>query len=113
MEQLGVPPAILPAATPPVEPIPPGAGGYAQSPSAAERREKARKQASQSAFAIRPAGASSQEAHSGEQWFYAAVGIATLLAILLSARALPAGPRPRPVLLIDRRAEAARRRRRR
>jgi murein DD-endopeptidase MepM/ murein hydrolase activator NlpD len=113
MEQLGIPPAILPAATPPVEPIPPGAGGYAQSPSAAERREKARKQASQSAFAIRPAGASSQESRSGEYWFYAAVGIATLLALLLSARALPAGPRPRPVLLIDRRAEAARRRRRR
>ncbi len=113
MEQLGVPPAILPAATPPVEPIPPGAGGYAQSPSAAERREKARKQASQSAFAIRPAGASSQESRSGEEWFYAAVGITTLLALLLSARALPAGPRPRPVLLIDRRAEAARRRRRR
>ena len=112
-EQLGVPPAILPAATPPVEPIPPGAGGYAQSPSAAERREKARKQASQSAFAIRPAGASSQESHSGEEWFYAAVGIATLLALLLSARALPAGPRPRPALLIDRRTDAARRRRRR
>jgi photosystem II stability/assembly factor-like uncharacterized protein len=112
-EQLGVTPAIFPAATPPVEPIPPGASGYAQSPSAAERREKARKQASQSAFAIRPAGASSQESRSGEQWFYAALGITTLLALMLSARALPAGPRPRPVLLIDRRAKAARGRRRR
>jgi hypothetical protein len=113
MEQLGVPAAILPAATPPVEPIPPGAGGYAQSPSAAERREKARKQASQSAFAIRPAGVSSRESRSGEEWFYAALGITTLLALLLSARALPTDPRPRPVLLSDRRAQAGRRRRRR
>jgi len=113
MEQLGVPATILPAATPPVEPIPPGAGGYAQSPSAAERREKARKQASQSAFAIRPAGVSSQESRSGEEWFYAALGITTLLALLLSARALPTDPRPRPVLLIDRRAQAGRRRSRR
>ncbi len=110
MEQLGVPAAILPAATPPVEPIPPGASGYAQSPSAAERREKVRKQANQSAFAIRPAG---EESHSGEQWFYAALGITTLLALLLSARALPAGPRPRPALLIDCRAQAGRRRGRR
>jgi photosystem II stability/assembly factor-like uncharacterized protein len=113
MEQLGVPAAILPAATPPVEPIPPGAGGYAQSPSAAERREKARKQASQSAFAIRPAGVSNRESRSGAQWFYAALGITTLLALLLSARALPTDPRPRPVLLSDRRAQAGRRRSRR
>jgi photosystem II stability/assembly factor-like uncharacterized protein len=92
-----VPPlAILPAATPPVEPIPPGAGGYAQSPSAAERKEKARKQASQSAFSTRPSGAS------GEEWFYIAVGGATLLALLLGAQALPAGPRPRPALLLER-----------
>lgn len=112
-EHVGVPGAILPATTAPVEPIPPGASGYAQSTSAAERREKARKQASQSAFAIRPAGVSSQESRSGEQWFYAALGITTLLALLLSARALPAGPRPRPALLINRRAQAAPRRGRR
>jgi photosystem II stability/assembly factor-like uncharacterized protein len=112
-EQLGTPAAILPAATPPVEPIPPGASGYAQSPSAAERREKASKQASQSAFAIRPAGVSSRESRSGEEWFYTALGITSLLALVLSARALPADPRPRPVLLTDRRAQAERGRRRR
>ncbi len=103
-----VPPlAILPAATPPVEPIPPGASGYAQSPSAAERKEKARKQASQSAFSIRPSGAS------GTEWFYVAVGSATLLALLFGAQALPAGPRPRPVLLLERPSNEDRRRRRR
>jgi len=102
IEPLGVPAAILPVPTPPVEPIPPG-GAYAQSPSAAERREKARKHASQSAFAIRPAGATVREGHGGEQWFYAALGIATLLALALTARALPTGPRDRPVLVEERR----------
>jgi photosystem II stability/assembly factor-like uncharacterized protein len=102
IESVGAPPAILPAATPPIEPIPPGASGYAQSPSAAERKEKARKQASQSAFTIRPAGTS------GADWFYVAVGFATLLALLLSARALPGGPRLRPALLLNRRAAANR-----
>jgi hypothetical protein len=102
IESVAAPLAILPAATPPVEPIPPGASGYAQSPSAAERKEKARKQASQSAFSTRPAGTS------GEEWFYVAVGFATLLALLLSARALPMGPRPRPALLLDRRDSANR-----
>ncbi len=102
IESVAAPLAILPAATPPVEPIPPGASGYAQSPSAAERKERARKQASQSAFSTRPAGAS------GEEWFYAAVGFATLLALLLSARALPMGPRLRPALLLDRRDSANR-----
>ncbi len=69
IESLVPPLAILPAATPPVEPIPPGASGYAQSPAAAERKEKARKQASQSAFSTRPAGTS------GAEWFYVAVGL--------------------------------------
>ena len=90
-EQVPPAPVILPAATPPVEPIPPG--GAAQAPSAAERREKARKHASQSAYTIRPAGTS------GEDWFYAAVAITTLLALLLSARGLGAGPRSRPAVL--------------
>jgi hypothetical protein len=103
-EQVGPPAAILPAATPPVEPIPPGASGYAQSP--AKREEKARKHASQSAFSIRPAGTST------EQWFYGAVVVAGMLALLLSARGLPTGPRPRPVLLLDRTGQGARRRRR-
>ncbi len=95
IESVVAPLTILPAATPPVEPIPPGASGYAQSPSAAERKEKARKQASQSAFSTRPSGAS------GAEWFYVAVGGATLLALLLGAQALPAGPRPRPALLLE------------
>jgi hypothetical protein len=108
IESVGAAAAILPAATPPVEPIPPGASGYAQSPSAAERKEKARKQASQSAFSTRPAGASNAE------WFYVAVGVTALLALLLSARGLPAGPQPRPALLLDRNtATSARRRDRR
>jgi photosystem II stability/assembly factor-like uncharacterized protein len=107
IESMGAPLAILPAATPPVEPIPPGASGYAQSPSAAERKEKARKQASQSAFSIRPAGTS------GDEWFYVAVGFATLLALLLAAQGLPAGPRPRPALLLERTSSEDRRRTRR
>jgi hypothetical protein len=105
IESVGASPAILPAATPPVEPIPPGAGGFAQSPAAAERKEKARKQASQSAFTIRPAGTG------GAEWFYVAVGFATLLALLLSARGLPAGPRPRPAWLLDHTAAGDQRRR--
>jgi hypothetical protein len=105
IESVGTPLAILPAATPPIEPIPPGAGGFAQSPAAAERKEKARKQASQSAFSIRPAGTS------GAEWFYVAVGFATLLTLLLSARALPAGPRPRPAFLLGRDAAEGERRR--
>jgi hypothetical protein len=107
IESVVAPLAILPAATPPVEPIPPGASGYAQSPSAAERKEKARKQASQSAFSTRPSGVS------GEEWFYVAVGGATLLALLLGAQALPAGPRPRPALLLERTSSEDRRRTRR
>ena len=91
-EPVPLTPAILPTPAPPVEPIPPGASGYAQSPSAAERKEKARKQASQSAFSTRPATSSSAEF----ELFYAAIGLATLLALLLSARGLYGGPRLRP-----------------
>ncbi len=108
-EQLGPAAAILPAATPPVEPIPPGAGGYAQSP--AKREEKARKHASQSAFSLRPSTFMSRPAGAGgEDWFYGAVGIAALLALFLSARGLPAGPRSRPVLLREDTREGRRRR---
>jgi len=104
-EQLPVSPAIVPPATPPVEPIPPG--GAAQAPSAAERREKARKHASQSAYTIRPAGVTAEE------WFFPAVAITGLLALLLSAVALPAAPRRRPALVFDRRSGGGRRRERR
>jgi hypothetical protein len=72
----------------------------------AEHLQKARKQASQSAFSTRPAGTS------GAEWFYVTVGFATLLALLLSARGLPAGPRPRPAWLLDRTAAAEGERRR-
>jgi photosystem II stability/assembly factor-like uncharacterized protein len=93
-EQVGASPAIVPPATPPVEPIPPG--GAAQAPSAAERKEKARKHASQSAFTIRPAGTSA------ETWFFGALGVTTVVVLLLTARALPAAPRRRPALLYNR-----------
>jgi hypothetical protein len=98
LETVAATPAILPAATPPVEPIPPGASGYAQSPAAAKRREEARKHASQSAFALRPADAVPPAGAGGDSWFYVAVGVTTLLALLISARSL-ARPRPRPALL--------------
>jgi hypothetical protein len=92
-------PALVPTPTPPVEPIPPGASGYAQSPSAAERKEKAEKEASQSAFAlrrpvVRPGIASASE----PEWFYWALGLSVLLAMMLSARGLRR-PRARPVLV--------------
>src|SRR5262249_24298238 len=105
LETLPATPAIQPAATPPVEPIPPGASGYAQSPAAAKRREEARKHASQSAFTVRQAGAG------GADWFYVALGAPTLPALLLSARSL-ARPRPRPALL-QARSDAAERHTRR
>jgi hypothetical protein len=98
VETVGLTPAILPAATPPVEPIPPGSSGYAQSPSAAKRREESRKQASQSAFVVRPAGAG------GAEWFYVVAALTTVLALLLSARSLPVRPRPHPAALLERSA---------
>lgn len=92
---LGVPPAVPPPTAPPIEPIPPGASGYAQSPAAAERKEKAHKHASQSAFSIRPAG-------SGPEWFYLAVALTALLSVGLSGFGLRAAARPRPATLHER-----------
>jgi hypothetical protein len=100
-ETLTIAPAIVPTPTPPVEPIPPGASGYAQSPSAAERREKAEKHASQSAFTARRLAAR-LEATSGTSeptWYYWALGTTTLLALMLSARGLRPRARPRPAML--------------
>jgi hypothetical protein len=111
-EPLGVPPAIVPPATPPVEPIPPGAGGWAQSPSAAKRREETRKHASQDAFTLRPVSANSGES-SGIELFYVAVGAATLLALLLSARGMRPPSGARAALLLARSADAEERERRR
>jgi hypothetical protein len=102
---VGVPPAVVPPATPPVEPIPPGAGGWAQSPSAAKKREESRKHADQSAFTLRPASASAGES-GGVEWFYAAVGITTLLALVLSARGMRPRSGARAALLRDRGAPA-------
>jgi hypothetical protein len=104
LEEAGVSPAIVPPATPPVEPIPPG--GTAQAPSAAEKKEKARKHASQSSFTIRPAGTSAEE------WFYGVLGITGAVALMLSARAVRTGPRSRPAML-GRSSEGGRKRKRR
>ena len=80
--------AILPPPTPAVEPIPPGgatAPGVSQSPSTAERKEKARKHASQSAYTLlAPAGSDSSIAW----WYEGGLGVATVLALLLTAQAV-------------------------
>jgi hypothetical protein len=59
-----------------VQPVPPG-GAVAQAPSAAPRKEKAHKHASQSAYTIRPAGVD------GAEYFWGATGAATLLLVAL------------------------------
>ena len=90
-----VPPAPV-IAVPPIPPvstpIPPGGSASAQA--AARRKEKAVKQASQSAFSARPSGASA------EDFFYPVLGVASLLALLLTAGGMRAGPTPRPALLL-------------
>jgi hypothetical protein len=95
LASLGVTPAVPPPTPPPIEPIPPGASGYAQSPSAAERKEKAHKHASQSAFSIRPAG-------TGPEWFYLAVALAAFLSMGVSGYGLRAAARPRPAPVLNR-----------
>ncbi|HEV7944041.1 MAG TPA: lytic murein transglycosylase [Solirubrobacteraceae bacterium] len=95
LASLSVPPAVPPPTPPPIEPIPPGASGYAQSPSAAERKEKAHKHASQSAFSIRPAG-------SGPEWFYLAVALAAFLSMGVSGYGLRAAARSRPAPVLNR-----------
>ena len=96
-----VPPAPV-VAVPPIPPvstpIPPGGSASAQA--AARRKEKAVKQASQSAFSARPSGTSS------EDFFYPVLGVVSLLALLLTAGGIGAGPRARPaplLLRVDRR----------
>jgi hypothetical protein len=109
LEAIAVPPAILPAAVPPVEPIPPGVGGYAQSSAPAERKEKAHKHASQSAFTLlavaqrrnatrQPVATAAASGSGGAEtaWFYAALGGMTALALLLAPRGLRGGPGLRP-----------------
>ena len=65
----------------------------ATSSAAARREEKARKHARQSAFVIRPAGTSADE------WFYPAVGIVGVLAVLLAAAGMQPRRRARYALL--------------
>jgi hypothetical protein len=77
---------LVPPIPPPATPIPPGG---ATAPAAAKREEKARKEASQSAYVIRPAG------ESGIDWFYGAVGVAGILSVLLIAGGARAGARKR------------------
>jgi hypothetical protein len=77
-----VPPPVPPAATP----VPPGGGATAQA--TARREEKARKEARQSAYVVRPAGAPATD------WFFPAVGVTSVLALLLIAGGLRPGPRP-------------------
>jgi len=87
-----VPPTVLPPIPPPITPVPPG-GATAQAQSTARREEKARKHASQSAYVIRPAGASADD------WFFPAVGVVGVLAMLLVAAGLRPGPTPKLALL--------------
>jgi hypothetical protein len=88
-----VPLVLVPPPATPVQPTPPSgavtAPSVSQSPATARREERVRKHASQSAYTIRPAGAS-------DDWFYAVVAVASLLAMLLGAHALRPGARPRP-----------------
>jgi hypothetical protein len=80
---LGV--VLTPLLLPPLTPVPPG-GATVPAQSTAKREEKAKKEASQSAYVTRPAG------ESVPGWFYPAVGGLTLVSLLL----LAGGVRPRP-----------------
>jgi hypothetical protein len=80
---LPVPPAAI-------QPVPPG-GAVAQSPSAARAKRRVEKEASQSAYTIRPAG-------SGVEWFYPLLGGVSVLGLLLAAVGVGRATRPRPAL---------------
>jgi hypothetical protein len=86
-----VPPLIPPALTP----VPPG-GATVSAQATARREEKARKHASQSAYTARPAGTD------GADWFYPVLGVASLIALLLTAEGVRAGPRRRPAFAMAR-----------
>jgi hypothetical protein len=96
--------AVTPPIPPPLTPVPPG-GATAPAQSTAKREEKARKEASQSAYVTRPAG-------SGEDWFYAVVGAVSILAVALIGGGLRPGPRREPALLELRETDDQLRRRR-
>ncbi len=80
---------VVPPIPPPITPVPPG-GATAPAQSTAKREEKAKKEASQSAYVTRPAGVSA------EDFFYPAVGTATIFALMLIAGGLRPGPKRAP-----------------
>jgi hypothetical protein len=93
-----VSPALTPPLPPPVTPVPPGGAvvpgaANAQANASAKREEKARKEASQSAYVIRPAGASA------EDWFYPVVGVMTVFAVALIGGGVRPGRRPSPAFV--------------
>ncbi len=79
--------ALVPPPPIPIQPVPPGgAPGVSQAPSAARRREKAHKHAQSKAFTLMaPASNASDPA---AWWYDGAVGVTTVLALLLSAQGL-------------------------
>jgi hypothetical protein len=91
-----LPLVIVPPLAVTAQPIPPGgatAPGISQQPATAERREKAHKHASQSAYTLlSPASSQSDPA---AWWYEGAVGVAAMLAAMLAGRALR--PRRKPV----------------
>jgi hypothetical protein len=89
---VGVPPVVLPLIPASLTPVPPG-GATVSAQATARREEKARKHAQQSAYLTRPAGTS------GTEWFYPAVGVITVFALLLAAGGLRPGPRQKPAFV--------------
>jgi hypothetical protein len=88
---LGVPPVVPPLIPPGLTPVPPG-GATVSAQATARREEKARKHASQSAYVLRPAGTSATD------WFFPALGVVTLLTLLLAAQGIARGQRPKLAL---------------
>jgi hypothetical protein len=82
------PAAILPPPPITAQPIPPGgatAPSVSQQPASAQRREKARKHATQSAFTLLPPAGTQTAA---DWWYEGAVGVGAVLAALLFAQTL-------------------------
>jgi hypothetical protein len=94
--------AVVTPVPPPVTPVPPG-GATAQAQAQAKREEKARKEASQSAYVVRPAGESASD------WFYPAAGGLTLVSLLLIAGGVRPGPKRAPAYARVREATVRRR----
>jgi photosystem II stability/assembly factor-like uncharacterized protein len=80
----------IPPVPPAAQPIPPGGAATSSSTAAAKRREKVRKHARQSAYVIRPTDVAAAD------WFYPAVGVVSVLAMLLVASGTRGGRTRRP-----------------